>query len=163
MARILNPVSNTETNTDRTEETQWPWLPVELIGQIIQEAWDLPLATEDRVHLYVSLCGVNRTFLDLFIRTALRDVHLMTPQYTEHYLRLIRDRTSTEKDNDYLLPGASKLANTLCRSLTVHVDDLSFLSSRLRRARAEYAREMGIEPKLDTRSTPLKRPSCIRI
>lgn len=176
MAHITNQIMKTDKS-----DKQFPWLPVELVGQIIDEAWNSTLSTEERIHLYVSLCNVNKTFLDLFIRTALKDVHLMSAPYTEHYLRLIRDRTPAERDDDYLLEGASKLANTLCRSLTIHIDDLSFRSSRLRKARAqrdadEAELELGTHAYnassssasssssvTRTRNLNSRRPNCIRL
>ncbi|OCH93634.1 hypothetical protein OBBRIDRAFT_275742 [Obba rivulosa] len=100
----------------------WPWLPVELIDDIIAGAWSSPMATDERIKCFTSLCLVNHTVLRLFIRIALRDVHITTPRFADHYLRLLRERTRSEPDDDYFLPNASSAANALCRSLTFHVD-----------------------------------------
>ncbi|KAI0923844.1 hypothetical protein AcW1_006689 [Taiwanofungus camphoratus] len=100
----------------------WPWLPVELVEHIILEAWSSALTVDERTSLFISLCEVNHTWLSIFIRIALKDVHIACPLFSEDYLRLIRERSTFEPDDDYFMAGASATANTLCRSLTFHVD-----------------------------------------
>lgn len=97
-------------------------LPVELTEQILQEAWELPLERDERIELWLSLTHVSHTVLSIFIRISMRDVHIMTPAFAQHYLRLVRPRTSFEPGESYLLRNACQVAHRLCRSLTFHID-----------------------------------------
>ncbi|KAI0761881.1 hypothetical protein BC629DRAFT_1251033, partial [Irpex lacteus] len=100
-----------------------PLLPVELIEQILSEVWSMDLRPKDRITIFTSLCLTSHTFLSLFIRLALTNVHITSSSYAGHYLRLLRTRSPTEPNSDFLLPNnASQTANTLCRTLTFHVD-----------------------------------------
>lgn len=97
-------------------------LPVELLEKIIYDAWSLPLSKHERVTMATSLSLVNHTFLSVFIRIAMRDVHIMTPAYAKHYLKLVRPRASFAPDESYLVRNACQVAHRLCRSLTFHID-----------------------------------------
>ncbi|KAI0704320.1 hypothetical protein BC835DRAFT_1410385 [Cytidiella melzeri] len=98
-------------------------LPVELIERILRNTWSSDLSTHERISLFTSICLVNHTFLALFIPLALTDVHITTSSYARHYLRLIRARFPIESNSNLLLPGnAFQSANSLCRSITFHVD-----------------------------------------
>ncbi len=96
-----------------------PTLPVELITEIIQTAWDFPLSNDERRDLFYSSCLVNRDWLDIFIRIALTDVHIFSPEYLGSFLYLLRERNRGDaRDDNYLLVDARQTANRLCRSLT---------------------------------------------
>ncbi|THH30730.1 hypothetical protein EUX98_g3480 [Antrodiella citrinella] len=99
-------------------------LPIEIIEQIIQEAWSSGMTIPERTFLFTSYCLVNHDWLSLFIRTALIDVHIISPAFAEKYLHLLHERSATigETDTDYFLHNASYTANRLCRYLTFHVD-----------------------------------------
>ncbi|KAH9935051.1 hypothetical protein B0H21DRAFT_894317 [Amylocystis lapponica] len=90
--------------TPATGSAGWPWLPVELLGSVIAEAWSSPMTARERITFFSS------------------DVHIPCPLFAEDYLRLLRPRTSTEPNSDYLMEDASETANALCHSLTFHVD-----------------------------------------
>ncbi|EKM49932.1 uncharacterized protein PHACADRAFT_166507 [Phanerochaete carnosa HHB-10118-sp] len=97
-------------------------LPVELMEEILQQAWDLPLQRDERIDIWLSLTTVSHTMLNIFIRISMRDVHIMTPAFSRHYLKLVRPRMSFEPDESYLLRNACRVAHRLCRSLTFHID-----------------------------------------
>ncbi|KAI0693186.1 hypothetical protein C8T65DRAFT_668369 [Cerioporus squamosus] len=94
-----------------------PWLPSELVSQILTEAWDAEHTPEQRSELFNSICRVNKTWLALFMRVAMRDVHLPCPLDAEAFLRVIPERTNC----DIFTEEASRNADR-CRSLTFHVD-----------------------------------------
>ncbi|KAF9820621.1 hypothetical protein IEO21_01324 [Rhodonia placenta] len=98
-----------------------PPLPVELVEQIIEQAWSSPMTREQRSTLFLTFCHINRTWLSLFIHIALRDVHIGCPLSSEDYLRLLRERRPSDPNNDFELESASTTANALCRSLTFRV------------------------------------------
>ncbi|CCL99663.1 uncharacterized protein FIBRA_01684 [Fibroporia radiculosa] len=99
----------------------WPWLPVELLETILLTAWTSPMTDDERATLFTSLCQVNHRFLSTFIPIALRDVHIPMPLSSEEYLRILRERATFERNDDYLMVDASATANQLCRSLTFSV------------------------------------------
>jgi len=84
------------------------------------------MSVQDRIQLFTSLCLVNRTWLSIFIRIALQDVHIVTPSFAQHFLRLLRPtRAPQEHSRIYQLESAGAVANHLCRSLTFHIDSKS--------------------------------------
>ena len=93
-----------------------PWLPSELVSHIITELWDAPQSTESRSELFKSLCQVSKTWLALFLRVAMRDVHLPCLD-AKAYLRVIPQRTNY----DLFTLEASQNADR-CRSITFYVD-----------------------------------------
>lgn len=101
-----------------------PFLPTEIVENIIQEAWSSEMAVLERTSLFTSLCLVNHTWLALFIRTSLIDVHIVSPAFAEKYLDLLHERSSAigESDANYYLSKASHTANRLCRSITFHIN-----------------------------------------
>lgn len=107
---------------ESTRQTSVLPLPVELMEQILHEAWCLPLHRDERVHMWVSLTTVSHTVLSIFIRISMCDVHIMTPAFSRRYLKLIRPRASFEPDESYLVRNACHVAHRLCRSLTFHID-----------------------------------------
>lgn len=117
-----HPSETTETATrGGTPDPTRTLLPVEVIEKILLELWSSPLSTDDRIASFTSLCLVNRTMLSIFIHIALRDVHITTPSFAQHYLRMLRTRASSETDDDYLLAAAAATANRLCRTITFHI------------------------------------------
>ncbi|KAJ3477223.1 hypothetical protein NLI96_g10615 [Meripilus lineatus] len=103
-----------------------PSLPVELVIEIIQQAWGSPLTNKDRMHLFCSFCLVSRTWLSIFIRIALADVHITSPTFVSHYFYLLRERgLGDERDNDYQLVNAGATINRLCRSITFRIEEKS--------------------------------------
>ncbi|RPD63062.1 hypothetical protein L227DRAFT_572911 [Lentinus tigrinus ALCF2SS1-6] len=97
--------------------TMHPWLPSELVSQILVEVWNTPQSTESRSALFKMLCKVNKTWLALFVRVAMRDVHLSCPLDAEGFLRVIPERT----DCDLFTAEASHNADRCC-SITFYVD-----------------------------------------
>lgn len=83
------------------------------------------MSVPNRTTTFTSFCLVNHTWLSLFIRAALIDVHIFSPSFAEKYLFLLHERSPStgEPDSDYMLRGSSEIANRLCRSLTFHVDN----------------------------------------
>ncbi|RPD76583.1 hypothetical protein L226DRAFT_533664 [Lentinus tigrinus ALCF2SS1-7] len=97
--------------------TVHPWLPSELVSQILAEVWNAPQSTRSRSELFKRLCKVNKTWLTLFVRVAMRDVHLSCPLDAEAFLRVLPERTNC----DLFTTEASQNADR-CRSITFHVD-----------------------------------------
>ncbi|KAI0091721.1 hypothetical protein BDY19DRAFT_991401 [Irpex rosettiformis] len=127
MMRSLTSSDNTSSRSELHPRTQ---LPVELIEQILSEAWSLDLRPEKRIDLFTSLSLTSLTFLSIFIRIALTHVHITSASYARHYLLLLRTRSPSESNSDFLLPdNASQTANTLCRTLTFHIDARASCSS----------------------------------
>ncbi|RDX54276.1 hypothetical protein OH76DRAFT_1398590 [Lentinus brumalis] len=93
-----------------------PWLPSELVSQILAEAWNAPHTTDQRSELFRNICRVNKTWLALFMRVAMRDVYLPCPLDAEAFLRVIPERTNC----DLFTAEASQNADR-CRSITFHV------------------------------------------
>ena len=96
-------------------------LPVELLDKIIYEVWSLPLTRDERIDLATALPLVSHTLLDVFTRISLRDVHITTPRFAQHFLKLLRPRSSFSADEGPLTRHARQTAHRLCRSLTFHV------------------------------------------
>lgn len=97
-------------------------LPIETVEQIIDQAWSSELSNAERTRLFCTFCLVNRTWLNTFIPLALKNVYIPSSAFAEHYERLFRQRTKGESDNDYMLDGASKIANESCRSITFCIE-----------------------------------------
>ncbi|RPD75432.1 hypothetical protein L226DRAFT_560005 [Lentinus tigrinus ALCF2SS1-7] len=97
--------------------TTHPWLPCELVSRILAQVWNTPHSTESRSALFKKLCRVNKTWLALFVRVAMRDVHLSCPLDAEAFLRVIPERT----DCDLFTAEASQNADK-CHSITFYVD-----------------------------------------
>ena len=103
----------------------WPWLPPELVSQILEELWALPLAIEERSAVFKNACLVNHAWLVLFLRVAMRHVHLPSPLDPSDYLRLLHERTAADGETDPFTAEASRLANHMCRSITFDIDGRS--------------------------------------
>jgi hypothetical protein len=109
-----------------------PTLPVELIYQILEEAWRLALSTAERRDLLVALPLVCTSFRWITTRLFLQDAHVVSPSYATHLLSLLqrRDRLASHS----LDAGRSSSPNTVadadantlrcsCRSITFHIYD----------------------------------------
>src|SRR6266403_3621754 len=69
-----------------------PTLPVELIYQILEEAWRLALSTAERRNLLVALPLVCTSFRWITTRLFLHDAHVVSPSYATHLLSLLQRR-----------------------------------------------------------------------
>ncbi|KAI0629260.1 hypothetical protein C8Q77DRAFT_1161438 [Trametes polyzona] len=98
-----------------------PWVPPEIVEQILSEAWAIPQTPDDRASLFKSLCRVNHMWLGLFLRVALRDVHIPCPLFARDFLRLLPERSITQGEADLFTAEATSLVSKLCRSVTFHV------------------------------------------
>ena len=98
-----------------SEVTTWPWLPTELIENIISEVWSSSLSTNDRITLMTSSLLVNKTWMVAFTRISSKDVHIPCPSYIDQYLRILREESPIYDEHSRSLP------DRLCRSLTFRV------------------------------------------
>ncbi|KAF8886285.1 hypothetical protein BD779DRAFT_1421159, partial [Infundibulicybe gibba] len=94
----------------------FPWLPVELIENIISETWNLDLVADERINVMTSFVLVNKTWNRLFMRTSSLDVHIPTPSYLYQYLLILQGLTQVYDNSDKHIPDA------ICRSITIMVD-----------------------------------------
>ncbi|KAI0073266.1 hypothetical protein K474DRAFT_1666819 [Panus rudis PR-1116 ss-1] len=97
-------------------------LPVEIIEKIVTETWLSPMSNGERTSLFVSLCLVNHTWLETFVRIFLKDVHILSPSFAERYIALFREKSRDETDEAYLLSGISATANRACRTITFRIE-----------------------------------------
>ncbi|KAI0331440.1 hypothetical protein GY45DRAFT_1300876 [Cubamyces sp. BRFM 1775] len=97
-------------------------LPPELVEQIISELWAVPQSPQERTLLFKTLCRVSRMWLGLFLRVAMRDVHIPCPLFARDFLRLLPERATTQGEADLFTAEATALVNRLCRSLSFHVN-----------------------------------------
>jgi hypothetical protein len=103
-------------------------LPVELIYQILEEAWRLPLSTAERRGLLVALPLVCTSFRWITSRLFLQDAHVVSPSYATHLLALLqrRDRLPSCSFDGRSSPDTAADADALrssCRSITFHIYD----------------------------------------
>ncbi|KAI0641925.1 hypothetical protein C8Q79DRAFT_262958 [Trametes meyenii] len=106
-----------------------PWLPPELVEQIIFELWVKPQSPGERSTLFKTLCRVTHTWLGLFLRVALRDVHISCPLSAHDFLRLLPERVISQGEADVFTAEATSLLSKLCRSITFHVEGGDLLTS----------------------------------
>lgn len=99
-----------------------PWIPPELLEQILSEVWAIPQSSGERAALFKTLCKVNRMWLGLFLRVAMRDVHIPCPLFARDLLRLLPERAASQGEADLFTAEAMSLVSRLCRSMTFHVD-----------------------------------------
>ncbi|KAJ6493610.1 hypothetical protein C8R47DRAFT_920066, partial [Mycena vitilis] len=83
-------------------------LPVELIEHIVSSCWSMPLSIEARITLMTSSALVNSSWRAIFLRISSRDVHIPSPAFADHFLRILH--------SDF------KVSNQ-CRSLTIQIVD----------------------------------------
>ncbi|KAJ7065484.1 hypothetical protein C8F01DRAFT_747324 [Mycena amicta] len=65
-------------------------LPVELLQQILETLWHMPLTSRERTTLMTASALVGSTWADLFDRISSRDVYLTSPTLSEHFLEQVR-------------------------------------------------------------------------
>ncbi|KAH9852148.1 hypothetical protein C2E23DRAFT_827720 [Lenzites betulinus] len=99
-----------------------PWIPPELLEQVLSEVWAIPQTPYERAALFKTLCKVNRMWLGLFLRVAMRDVHIPCPLFARDLLRLLPERALSLGDADLFTAEAMALVSKLCRSMTFHID-----------------------------------------
>ncbi|CDO73268.1 hypothetical protein BN946_scf185008.g30 [Trametes cinnabarina] len=99
-----------------------PWLPPELIEKILNDLWSRPQRPRQRAALFKTICRVNHMWLGLFLRVALRHVHIPCPLFARDFLRLLPERAASQGAGDLFTEEATALVNKLCRSLTFYVD-----------------------------------------
>ncbi|KII83757.1 hypothetical protein PLICRDRAFT_180104 [Plicaturopsis crispa FD-325 SS-3] len=86
----LSPKAPPETTTaTRTRTTPYPWLPTELVAQILAHAWSARLPPSERTALLTTLPLVSRTVCAEFARLAAADVHIPSAAYAQHLLHLL--------------------------------------------------------------------------
>ncbi|KAI0793936.1 hypothetical protein C8Q74DRAFT_1245794 [Fomes fomentarius] len=112
------PISHSEVS----KPSSIPWFPPELISQILTELWDASQCDEERALLTRTVCLVNRTWLSLFLRISLRDVHLPSPFSADDFLRLLPENAILPGQGNPFSFEASQLANHACRTLTFRLD-----------------------------------------
>ncbi|KAI0741425.1 hypothetical protein C8Q80DRAFT_1273860 [Daedaleopsis nitida] len=95
--------------------------PPEIVHQIIHELWYEPQSPQDRAYLSKSICLVSHTWLCLYTRVAMRDVHLPLSLSANTLLNLLPDRTPTQ-EKGLFIEAAAEVTNYMCQSLTFHVD-----------------------------------------
>ncbi|KAF8475312.1 hypothetical protein DFH94DRAFT_119602 [Russula ochroleuca] len=111
-----------------------PTLPVELIYQILEETWRLPLSTIGRRNVLVALPLVCAYFRWIASRLFLQDAHVVRPAYAVHLLSLLqrrRDRLPSRSVEGPLSTDAPadvdvddlRGGNSSCRSITFHIYD----------------------------------------
>ena len=105
-------------------------LPVELIYQILEEAWRLPLSTTERRDVLVALPLVCTSFRRIASRIFLQDAHVVSPAYATHLLSLLqrlRDRLPSRSRSveSHSSPADANVddlrGGSCCRSITFHI------------------------------------------
>jgi hypothetical protein len=93
-----------------------PWLPIELIENIISEVWSSPLSSDERITLMTSSALVNKTWSNMFFRVSFKDVYIPCPSYFDQYLRILREDSPIFDEHTKSLP------DILCRSINLMVE-----------------------------------------
>lgn len=99
-------------------DTDWPWLPTELVERIIREAWTLPLSPKERTTLMDSSYLVNHTWQSLFVKINSADVHIACPAHAQRLFRILRRDDWVYSNPDYNYPDL----DLICTSLTFTLD-----------------------------------------
>ncbi|KAK0194572.1 hypothetical protein F5146DRAFT_442386 [Armillaria mellea] len=89
-------------------------LPTEVLAQIIEEAWALPLTPFERFRMATSSVLVSKAFAWEFTRVFSTDVHIFTPSHLNHVIgRLLpRDTVAFRSINSSFTPSE------FCRSIS---------------------------------------------
>jgi hypothetical protein len=97
-----------------------PLFPVELLENIISEAWSSPLTADERITLMTASLLVNKTWSAVFTRVSSKDVHIPCESYAEQLFRVLREESPIYDEQTRSLP------DRLCHSLTfkIHADPL---------------------------------------
>ncbi|KAK0205451.1 hypothetical protein DFS33DRAFT_768688 [Desarmillaria ectypa] len=89
-------------------------LPAEVLAQIIQEAWALPLTTFERLRMTTSSVLVSKSFAWEFTRVFCTDVHIFTPSHLNHVIgRMLQRDTVAFRSID-----SSFTPSEFCRSIS---------------------------------------------
>ncbi|KAK0205531.1 hypothetical protein DFS33DRAFT_776530 [Desarmillaria ectypa] len=89
-------------------------LPAEVLAQIIQEAWALPLTTFERLRMTTSSVLVSKSFAWEFTRVFCTDVHIFTPSHLNHVIcRMLQRDTIAFRSID-----SSFTPSEFCRSIS---------------------------------------------
>jgi hypothetical protein len=106
-----------------------PFLPVELIYQILEETWRLQLSTTERRDLLIALPLVCMSFRWIANRLFIRDAHIVSPAYATYFLSLLRQQQqrnrrvpSTHASDDSPVTLAQGCSGN-CQSITFHIYD----------------------------------------
>ncbi|KAJ7663967.1 hypothetical protein DFH06DRAFT_920427, partial [Mycena polygramma] len=106
-------------------------LPVELIEQIINSAWHMPLSSSERITFMRSSALVNSTWADIFDLVSSRDVHVPSSSFCDHFIQRLRAQPPAAPSLLYrfleqfrgpakpFINGRS--ANLACQSLTIQI------------------------------------------
>lgn len=96
--------------------TSWPWLPTELVEQVMSVAWYSDLTTDERITLMTSALLVNKRWKASFTHISAKDIHIPCPSYVFQFFQLLRRESPIYDDTTQIL------LNSLCRSITIKVD-----------------------------------------
>ncbi|KAK0219697.1 hypothetical protein EDD85DRAFT_337371 [Armillaria nabsnona] len=89
-------------------------LPAEVLAQIIEEAWALPLTPLERIRIATSSVLVSRAFAWEFTRVFSIDIHVFTPSHLNHVIgRLLQQDTVAFRSID-----SSFTPSEFCRSIS---------------------------------------------
>ena len=92
-------------------------IPYDIQREIIHTLWhSTSLSTQDRIIFMTSSTLISKSWVNIFIRVAYRDIYIPCPSYLNYYLQILRHDTSTRNDN------LRHLSNGLCRTLTFAFD-----------------------------------------
>ncbi|KAJ7155884.1 hypothetical protein C8R46DRAFT_815347, partial [Mycena filopes] len=94
-----------------------PRLPVELLQQIINAAWNSPLSCAERITLMRSSPLVNSTWAELFDLASSRDVYIPSSAFSEHFIRRLRDQPTTTVPTS----SPARSPNLACQSITIQL------------------------------------------
>lgn len=89
-------------------------LPIEVVENIILEAWFLPLSTDDRIGLMTSSTLVNKTWSSIFARISFRNVHIPCHSYLRVYLGITGSFNSKVRSPEELA----------CRSIHLRIEHI---------------------------------------
>jgi len=91
--------------------------PVEIIENVISDAWVLPLSANERITLITSSLLVNKTWMTLFTRVSSKDVYIPCASYAQQFLRMLREESPIYEKHLRAIP------DQFCRSLTFQVSN----------------------------------------
>ncbi|KAJ7777108.1 hypothetical protein B0H16DRAFT_948303 [Mycena metata] len=86
-----------------------PRLPVELLQQIIDAAWNMPLSSNERIILMRASPLVNSAWAALFDIASSRDVYIPSAAFSDHFIRRLR------REPTAVVPPSSFLGGLLNR------------------------------------------------
>ncbi|KAK0460638.1 uncharacterized protein EV420DRAFT_221619 [Desarmillaria tabescens] len=89
-------------------------LPTEVLAQIIEEAWALPLTPFERLRMATSSVLVSKSFAWEFTRVFCTDVHVFSPSHLNHVIGRMLQRDTVA----FQLTDSSFSPSSFCRSIT---------------------------------------------